>query len=82
MFQHPLKSMPRSRDSVKLSMDDLRRFIAGENGEVQVKMIDWAKGELERRRRAGVMGGRPIATESSHKIKSGDGREIVPIDET
>ena len=51
--------MPRAKNTVKLSREDLERFIAGENGDVKVKMVEWAKGELERRDRAGKFGGRP-----------------------
>jgi hypothetical protein len=51
--------MPRPPEQIKLTTDDLKRFIAGENGEIKAKVIKWAKGELARRKKAGKAGGRP-----------------------
>lgn len=68
--------MPRKPP--KLSVEDLQTIIDGHCGNVP-RLIEWAKDEMERRRVAGLQGGRPKGSKSTEYK---DERVIVPIDET
>jgi hypothetical protein len=58
---YPIERKPRVKGFRKLSVDDLNRIVTGTkvDGDVLLRLQDWAKGELHRRELCGLRGGRP-----------------------
>ena len=45
--------MPRPKNAIKLTVEDIEAYLRGENGEIKKKVDDWLRGELARRKAAG-----------------------------
>jgi hypothetical protein len=51
--------MPRPKERIRLTVDEIKRWLKGENGEIAKKMRAYWRAELKRRQLAGKAGGRP-----------------------
>lgn len=84
LLTHPAEipvKVPSRRKAAILSVADIQA-IANDaiTPDIEVRLIDWAKGEIERREAAGKKGGRPKGTTSEKYVEPE--RVIIPIDET